>query len=135
MSKRLTKKEFEEMRTLGALNPVGHALIAIESDDSARELAKSLGGAGFDKDDILVYTSGELFPDLSEMVRDASGAAGFGYEIILMRRYMRLAGEGVGWVVVYAPEEEQIKQVQDLVKQAGAKSAVHYGRLVHEDLV
>jgi len=135
MSKRLTKQEFEEMRTLGALNPVGHALIAVENDDAARELAKSLQGAGFDKDDILVYTSGELFPDLSEMMRSASGAAGFGYEITLMRRYMTLAGEGVGWLVVYAPEEEQIKTVQDLVKQAGAQSAVHYGRLLHEDLV
>ena len=135
MSKRLTKQEFEEMRTLGALNPVGHVLIAVESDDAARELAKSLQGAGFDQDDILVYTSGELFPDLNDMMRSASGAAGFGYEITLMRRYMTLANERCGWVVVYAPEEEQIKLVQDLVKQAGAKSAVHYGRLLHEDLV
>lgn len=135
MSQRLTKQEFEEMRTLGALNPVGHALIAVESDDAARELAQSLQAAGFDKDDILVYTSGELFPDLNEMMRSASGAAGFGYEITLMRRYMTLAGERCGWVVVYAPEEEQIKTVQDLAKQANAKSAVHYGRLLHEDLV
>ena len=135
MSKRLTKQEFEEMRTLGALNPVGHALIAVENDDAARELAKALEAKGFAKDDILVYTSGELFPDLDEMMRSASGAAGFGYEITLMRRYMTLAGERAGWVVVYAPEEEQIKVVQEVAKEAGAKSAVHYGRLLHEDLV
>jgi hypothetical protein len=135
MSTRLTKQEFEEMRTLGALNPVGHALIAVENDDAAKALAKELQAAGFGNDDILVYTSGELFPDLNAMMRNASGAAGFGYEIQLMRRYMTLAGEGVGWVVVYAPEEEQIKLVQDLAKKANARSAVHYGRLLHEDLI
>jgi hypothetical protein len=42
------------------------------------------------------------------MMRNASGAAGFGYEITLMRRYMTLAGEGAGWVVVYSPDEAQV---------------------------
>lgn len=123
------------MRTLGALNPVGHAILAVEDHDAAKALVKELQEAGFDKDDILLYTSGELFPDLNGMMRSASGAAGFGYEIQLMRRYMTLAGEGVGWVVVYAPEEEQVKLVQEIAKRANAKSAVHYGRLLHEDLI
>ena len=135
MSKRMTKSELDEMRTLGALNPVGHAILAFESDTVAADAKQALLKAGFAEADILSYTSGELFPDLEDMMRNASGAAGFGYEIVLMRRYMTLASEGVGWLIVYAPEDEQTTAIQAVAKQFGAKSAVRYGRLASEDLI
>ena len=133
MSKRMTRGEFQE--SLGALNPVGHAVLAVADDDVAAQAKDALRQAGFAEEDILVYTSGELFPNLDDMMRKASGAAGFGYEITLMRRYMTLAGEDVGWLVVYAPDEKHTAQVTEIAKRFGAKSAVHYGRLVHEDLI
>jgi hypothetical protein len=133
MSKRMTKGELQE--SMGAFNPVGHAVLAFADDRAAGEAAKALRDAGFADEDILVYTSGELFPNLNDMMRNASGAAGFGYAITLMRRYMTLASEGAGWLVVYAPEDAQVAQLKDIAGRAGASSAVHYGRLVHEDLI
>ena len=133
MSKRMTKGELQE--SLGAFNPVGHTVLAFADDKTAGEAAKAVQDAGFGAVDILVFTSGELFPDLEEMMRNASGAAGFGYEITLMRRYMTLAGEGCGWLVVYAPDEKHTAQVTEVAKRFNAKSAVHYGRLLHEDLI
>ena len=135
MSKRITKEEFEEMRSLGALKPVDYAILALASDDVAGDAKKALTDAGFANDDILKYTSGELFPEVKDMMRTASGAAGFGYEIVLMRRYMGLAQEGVGWLVVYAADDEATGKVQDIAKRFDAKSAVRYGTLMHEDLV
>ena len=133
MSKRMTKGEFQE--SLGALNPVGHAVLAVADDEVAAKAKAALLEAGFAEQDILVYTSDELFPNLDDMMRKASGAAGFGYEITLMRRYMTLAGEDVGWLVVYAPDEKHTAQVTEIAKRFDAKSAVHYGRLLHEDLI
>ena len=133
MSKRMTKGEFQE--SLGAFNPVGHSVLAFADDKAAGEAAQAARDAGFGAADILVFTSAELFPDLEEMMRNASGAAGFGYEITLMRRYMTLAGEGAGWVVVYSPDEAQVAKVTEIAKRFGASSAVHYGRLLHEDLI
>jgi hypothetical protein len=133
MSKRMTKGEFQE--SLGALNPVGHAVLAFADDDAAAEAKAALKDAGFADADILTYTSAELFPNLDDMMRHASGAAGFGYEITLMRRYMTLAGEGCGWLVVWAPDEKHTVQVTEVAKRFNAKSAVHYGRLLHEDLI
>jgi len=129
----MTKGELQE--SLGAFNPVGHTVLAFADDQSAADARKALLDAGIQADDILTFTSGELFPDLSEMLRNASGAAGFGYEIQLMRRYMTLASEGAGWLVVYAPEDEQTAQIGELAKRMNAKSAVHYGRFLHQDLV
>ena len=133
MSKRMTRGELQE--SLGAFNPVGHAVLAFADDKTAGEASRSLHDAGFADADILVYSSAELFPDLEDMMRNASGAAGFGYEINLMRRYMTLAGEGCGWVIVYSPEEDQIVKVKEIAARLRARSAVHYGRLLHEDLV
>jgi hypothetical protein len=133
MSKRMTKGEFQE--SLGALDPVDHAILAFENDGVAADAAKALRDGGFGQDDILAYTSGELFPNLNEMMRTASGAAGFGYQVTLMRRYMTLASEGCGWLVVYAPDDEQRDRVQEIAKRFNARSAVRYGRLASEDLV
>ncbi len=133
MSKRMTRGELQE--SMGAFNPVGHAVLALADDSAAGSARQALLDAGFTDEDILVFTSGELFPDLNDMMRNASGAAGFGYEITLMRRYMTLASEGVGWLVVYAPDEAQVTRIKDIAKRSGARSAVHYGRLLHEDLV
>ncbi len=133
MSKRMTKGELQE--SMGAFNPVGHAVLAFADDAAAAKAGQALRDAGFAQDDILVYTSGELFPDLEDMMRNASGAAGFGYEVTLMRRYMTLASEGAGWLVVYAPEEAQVARIKEIATNSGARSAVHYGRLLHEDLI
>ena len=133
MSKRMTKGEFQE--SLGVLNPVGNAVLAFASDAVAADANAALLQAGFTAEDILTYTSAELFPNLDSMMRKASGAAGFGYEITLMRRYMTLASEGCGWLVVYAPEAAQAAEVKAVATQFAAKSAVHYGRLASEDLV
>ena len=135
MSKRMTKGDLDEMRTLGALNPVGHTILAFANDGVAADAKKALVGAGFAEADILTLTSTELFPDLDQMIRNASDAAGFGYEITLMRRYMTLASEGCGWLIVYSPDEDQIKKIATVAKQLVAKSAVHYGRFASEDLI
>ena len=133
MSKRMTKGEFQE--SLGALNPVGHAVLAFASDAIAGDARVELLQAGLTEQDILSYTSAELLLTLDDMIRKASGAAGFGYEINLMRRYLTLASEGCGWLVVYAPEDDQVAKVTKIAERFGAKTAVRYGRLVNEDLV
>ena len=135
MSKRMTKAEFDEMSTLGAFNPVGHAILAMENDAAAAEARQALLDAGFEDADILVSTSAEMFPNLDEMMRNASGAAGFGYEIVLMRRYMTLASEGAGWLVVYGPEDSKTAQIGEIAKRLGARTAVLYGRFLHQDLI
>ncbi len=133
MSKRMTKGEFQE--SLGAFKPVGHAMLAFETEALARDAAAALLQQGFAPEDLIHYASAELLPKIEEAVRDASDAAGFGYEITLMKRYMTLASESCGWLLVYSPEEEQTAKVQEVAKRLGARSAVQYGRLLIEDLV
>ena len=133
MAKRLTKEDIRSSD--GVLNPVGHVVLAFESDDVTAEAVKALKEAGFSDEDVLVYTASEATPRLRERVKTASEAAGFGYEITLMRRYLALAEQGCGWLIVYAPTDEAAGQITDIATRLQAMCAVRYHRLVNEDLI
>ncbi len=131
--KRLTKEDIRN--TTGILNPVGHIVLAFKDDAVTAQAVEALRGAGFSADDILIYLASEATPRLRERVRTASKAAGFGYEITLMRRYLAYAEEGAGWLVVYAPEAAAAQRIVDVGKRFGALCAVRYHRLASEDLL
>lgn len=131
--KRLTKVDVD--KSFGTFNPVGHIVLAFDDDAKAQQANDSLKATGLADADILVYRSAELQPRMHEKVHDASEGAGFGYEITLMRRYLALANEGVGWLIVYTPDDAAAAKVTDVAKQLGARSAVRYHRLANEDLL
>jgi hypothetical protein len=131
--KRLTKQDIRN--NTGTLNPVGHVIVAFPDDTVTREAVDALREARFDEADILVYAAEEATPHLRERVRTASEAAGFGYEITLMRRYLALAEQGSGWVIVYAPSDEAVERLLGVAQRFGALCAVRYHRLANEDLI
>ena len=131
--KRLTKEDIR--KESGTFNPVGHIVIAFADDAIAAQAAAELRAGGSSNEDILIYASPEVISRLREMVHTASQAAGFGYEITLMRRYLALAEGGAGWLIVYAPEDAAAQRVAEVATRLKASSAVHYHRLANEDLV
>lgn len=131
--KRLTKEDIR--KTTGILNPVGHVVLAFKDDAVTAQAVGALHAAGFTADDILAYLATEATPRLRERVRTASQAAGFGYEITLMRRYLAYAEEGAGWLIVYAPDDAAAQRITEIAKQFDALCAVRYHRLANEDLV
>ena len=131
--KRLTKEDIRQES--GTFSPTGHIVAAFTNDAVAATAAATLHTQGFKAEDILSYTSPEVLKRLREMVASASEAAGFGYEITLMRRYLKLAEAGAGWLIVYSPDDEDTEKVTKVATDAKALCAVRYGRLVNEDLV
>jgi hypothetical protein len=131
--KRLTKQDIREVS--GTFNPVGHTVLAFADPAVSARAAQALRELGFGDPDILDYTSQEVLKRLREMVRTASEAAGFGYEITLMRRYLALAEAGAGWLIVYSPLDDAAQRVTEVATRLQALCAVRYHRLVNEDLV
>ena len=131
--KRLTKEDIRN--TSGILNPVGHVVLAFKDDAVTAEAVAALHAAGLTDEDILAYLASEATPRLRERVRSASEAAGFGYEITLMRRYLALAEKGAGWLIVYAPDDAAALRITDVATRLGALCAVRYHRLATEDLI
>lgn len=131
--KRLTKEDIR--RTTGILNPVGHVVLAFKDDAVAAEAVTALRIAGLEDEDILAYLAADATPRLRERVRTASSAAGFGYEITLMRRYLALAEAGAGWLIVYAPTDAAVQHVTEVATRLQALCAVRYHRFANEDLI
>jgi hypothetical protein len=119
----------------GVFNPMGHVVVAFESDERASEAAQALRDEGFEPEDILQYSADEEAHEMTRMLDGATGTAGFGHEIGLMRQYKALAEQGCGWLLVFAPEEAQCEKVVEVAKRYGAKLAEKYHRLVIEDLL
>jgi hypothetical protein len=132
-AKRLTKDDVRN--TTGILNPIGHVILAFKDDAVTIEAVAALRAAGFAEEDILVYRAEEATPRLRERVQTVSGAAGFGYEITLMRRYLAYAEQGAGWLIVYAPDERAVAHIVEVARRFQALCAVRYHRLANEDLI
>lgn len=131
--KRMTKEDLPQ--SLGAFKPVGHVLMALRGEREAGQAAQALREAGFDEEDILDFSGPEHAGRMNQLLDHASEFAGFGYEIVLMRRYKKLCGEGCSWLLVYAPEDEEAQRAAEIAKRFGALTAVKYHRLVEEDLI
>ena len=132
-AKRLTKEDIRN--STGILNPVDHVILAFKDDAVTAEAVAALRAAGSTDEDILAYRADEATPRLRERVRTASEAAGFGYEITLMRRYLAYAEQGAGWLIVYAPDAAAVQRIVDVAKRFHALCAVRYHRLANEDLI
>jgi hypothetical protein len=132
-AKRLTKEDIRN--TTGILNPVGHVVLAFKDDVVTVQAVEALRAAGSAAEDVLVYRAEEATPRLRERVQSASEAAGFGYEITLMRRYLSFAEQGAGWLIVYAPDDAAVQRIVEVAKRFQALCAVRYHRLANEDLI
>jgi hypothetical protein len=121
--------------SFGTFKPKGHILLALKSKEQSDALRKDLLDAGWAESAINDFTPRETLEELQAMVDNASGAAGFGYEITLMRRYLKFAREGHSWLLVKAEEDERAEEVARIAKLHGAPMAVHYRTFTVEELI
>lgn len=121
--------------SFGALKPVGHVLLALPSTSSRSLVQTGLQLDGWPDDELIEFQPRETVEELSKLIDNSSGAAGFGYELTLMRRYLELAQSGHVWLLVKVDDTEQAQRVAALARRYGAGSAVHYRTLTVEDLL
>lgn len=119
--------------SFGTLKPVGHVLLALADAETQERMLAGLRDAGLDE--VGRISPRETEAELEQLIANASGAAGFGYEIVLMKRYLALARRGARWLLVKVDRSEDAVRVGELARTHGALSAVHYRRLVEEDLL
>lgn len=119
--------------SFGSFKPVGHLLLGLPDDATLERVREALQREGFAGDDVVQFTPRESAEEMARMIDGASPIAGFGYEITLMRRYLKLARDGYRWLLVHCESEERARFVAELAQPLGAGAAVHYRRLVEEE--
>jgi len=131
--KRMSKADHPQ--SFGTFKPVGHVVVAMPDDERTARAVRDLHAAGFEAEDILVYTAAEEGGEMERMLSHTSDFAGFGYEVALMRKYQQLAQDGASWLIVFAPDDDRHQRVAEVVRSHGALMAEKYHRLVVEDLL
>ncbi len=121
--------------TFGVFKPVGHTVMAFKTAEGLDGATAELIEAGFSGADLVSYSPQEM-AKLAHAEREAaSPLAAFGYELELVNTHLALAESGCSFLVVPAPEDEQLERVAEVAQQFKAASAQHYGRFMIQDLI
>lgn len=121
--------------TFGAFKPVGWIMVGLPTQAQADALAATLAAAGWPADTVQHFAARESREELDAMVERAGPLAGFGHEIVLLRRYVTLAHQGYRWLLLKADGTEHAQAAADTARAAGATLAVHYRLLSVEELI
>ena len=114
MAERYTKNIL--LTSFGTLEPVGYVMVAVPSAEAVAAAVQALTNVGFSSDDVLYFTPSKVTQYMEEGLRHNSGAGDFGYELALMRRYLKPAQEGYLCLLIYAPESAQTEKVKALLE-------------------
>ena len=120
--------------SFGVFSPTGHVVVAFDSDADARKARQALITGGIGVDEITVYRSDEVLSQIEGSRESDNKIFQLGQEEEKVKRYTELANQGCGFLVVYAPSDEDSMRVMDLVHPLKPKFAEKYNRLTLEEL-
>lgn len=121
--------------SFGVFKPVGHIVMAFRTTGALQSAAGALHEQGFAQADLVRYTSQEMVDQVDSELRNASPLASFGHELKLITTYRELAAEGCNFLVVHAPEADQVARVAAVANSMRAVTAQRYGSLIIEEMV
>ena len=121
--------------SFGVFKPVGHILLSLESESLLQSVSEKLLEAGFSRGDLTHYTPQEMTRQVDEQVVAASPLASVGQDLNLILAHGALARQGHSFLVVDAPQDEQIEHVRGIANAMGATTAQRYGTLIVEELI
>ncbi len=121
--------------SFGVFKPVGHVMMGLPTQAHVDALVAALQAAGWPGASVRQFSPRESVAELQAMVDKAGPLAGFGYEIVLLRRYLSLTQEGYRWLLVQAGDTETATAAAEAARACGATLAVYYRTLTVEELI
>ncbi len=121
--------------SFGVFKPVDHVLLSLKSAQLAQSVTAKLLEEGFLRADLVDYTPQEMIRQVDTQVKTASPLASVGQDLNLILAHRALAEQGCSFLVVHAPEADQIERVRNIANAMGATTAQRYGTLIVEELM
>lgn len=120
--------------TFGVFKPVGHTLMAFQSQEQLQLAMRALESQGFAPVAMVRYSGPEMLHLIEDELQAFGPTANFGYELDLLHHHRALAQDGCPFLLVHAPKEAQVERVAALVATLQPVAAQHYGRFLIRDL-
>lgn len=122
-------------KAFGVFKPVNHVVIAFRNDDDLHAAESALSGQGFEEEDLTYYTPQEMIQQTEEDMQDAGVLATIGQEMNLIKAHRAFAEAGCSFLVVHAPDEDQVQRVAEVARDTHAAAAQSYGHFIIEELI
>ena len=131
----MEKMNKAEMPTsFGVFSPTGHVVVAFDNDPDAKQARHKLIAGGVGTDEITHYSSAEVLSQIEGSRKSDNKIFQMGQEEEKVKRYTELANQGSGFLVIYAPSDEDSKRVMEILSPLKPKFAEKYNRLTIEEL-
>jgi hypothetical protein len=114
--------------------PTGHIIIGLADGETAEQARKSLMDGGVVEDHVTVIPAEEMAREARENLKGVS-LLSVGASIPTREKQLQLAEQGVHFLMVYAPEDEDEERVLQRLAGREVRYAVKYRRLVIENLM
>lgn len=125
----------DEMLSFGVFKPVGHVMLALPSEEKAREARSDLAALGIPGEEIHYMTDSEMRDGATTDLERAGLGAKIGQDLNLIKAHLELARLGYHWLVVRARDRDQAVEIAEVGEKHDAARAQYYGRLIVEELV
>jgi hypothetical protein len=120
--------------TFGVFKPVGHTLMAFQTQEQLQAAMRTLSAHGFAATAMQHYSDEEMLRLINGELRAVGPAPNFGYELDLLHHNQVLAQDGCLFLLLHAPKDAQVETVAELMPGLQAVTAQHYGRFLIRDL-
>ena len=123
----------EEMLSFGVFKPVGHVLVSLPDEQTARAASAAIVDAGIDPGQVHYLSDEEMLEGADTDLSRAGLGAGLGLNLI--RAHRELARLGYHWLVVRAHDRDEAVMIGRIAEAHDAARAQYYGRAIVEELV
>ncbi len=122
-------------KAFGVFKPVNHVVIAFHNDEDLLAAETALGDQGFGQEALTAYTPQEMIDQTEEDFQEAGVLATIGQEMNLIKAHRAFAEAGCSFLVVHAPDDEQVQRVAEIARDTHAAAAQSYGHFIIEELI
>ena len=121
--------------SFGVFKPINHVVMSFKAMSQMNLAIHNVFDAQFDPKQVYEYTSQQMQSQAEHDADQATALAGIGQDLNLVKEHLSLAKLGYCFLVVYAPETDQVEQLTQIAINCGATRAQNYGRFVVEELI
>jgi hypothetical protein len=113
----------------GVFYPLGHVVVALQSQEDAERMRQLLMDGGYDERDVIVWDSAQVATGARELRQSASVIAKiFGAELEAMDKHIELADAGYTFLVAYSPSDLDTKRLMNVARRFRYALAQKYDR-------
>ena len=118
----------------GIFYPTGWIVIAFEDKAAAERVQRDLFAGGYEAEDCMLFEAGDVISSAKAQLKHSDWLSRLGRADDMVKAHLDAAKGGSGFLVVYAPTDDEAARVMNVARRAPFQFAHRYRRFAIETL-